>query len=106
MKQVFNNYGLGIQIGEVKGNVNINYNSDDKKIAQEVMKNIKESRDLQPTDCENCVYGEVMRPGTYKKGTTTIVNVSGSTTRCTKEKVSTMSFVDGDMVCGDYKERG
>ena len=58
-------------------------------------------------DCSRCRHGEVVGDGVYTRdgGTTFVLAGGGCNTRCTKESVSSITFIGGDAVCSDFEEK-
>lgn len=58
-------------------------------------------------DCANCKHGQKFRDGVYRRedGSSTVVYSGGNNIVCTKESVSSITMVDGDIRCADFDAR-
>lgn len=55
-------------------------------------------------DCENCVHGMKMKPGTYKTVYGTLT-VNGSSWKCELPVIHDLTFIGDEMRCSEFKER-
>lgn len=102
--------GNNIQIGNVVGNVTVNY-SPNKAAKEAIHKSeeiIKAARNCKPTDCKKCKFG-IMGPSKQVKkrqdGTVVVIQTSKNSVTCGRESVSSMTMIDGKIICSDYVER-
>ena len=69
---------------------------------------IKAARHCKPTDCKKCKFG-IMGPCKQIKkrldGTVVVIQTSKNSVTCGRESVSSMTMIDGKMICADYVEK-
>ena len=58
--------------------------------------------DMHKMDCKNCKYGKLIKPGTYKTVTGTMIIGGSGSYKCTKDTVKNISIVGKEMQCSEY----
>lgn len=58
------------------------------------------------SECENCKNSEKVKAGSYKTINGGIVIQNGTIFKCQKSKIKEMNFINGEMICSEYEERG
>ena len=55
-------------------------------------------------ECKNCIYAEIVKqPRKIVKGDTTMFQSAGSVD-CTCPHIRSLSFIDDELTCSEYKE--